>query len=97
MPNPAALAYIERQSIAYEQHREQLLQNYKGQYVLFENGNVLDADIDFDTLVLRVIAQSGPRDVFIQHSRCRRFSTYCAYSMFIKIGLSLWALDQYFL
>ncbi len=65
-PNPETLRYMEQQAASYEAQREQLLQTHAGQYVHFEDGNVLDADTDFETLILRTFAETGPRDVFIQ-------------------------------
>ncbi|MGD1896849.1 MAG: hypothetical protein ACFB16_07840 [Phormidesmis sp.] len=61
------LAYMERQSALYQKHREHLIQTHKGQYILFEDGNVLDAAPDFETLILRTFEQNGPKDAFIQH------------------------------
>lgn len=57
---------MERQAALYEAQREQLLQIHPEQYVLFGDGKVLDADTDFETLILRIFAEIGPREVFIQ-------------------------------
>lgn len=65
-PNSEALRYMEQQAALYEAQREQLLQTHAGQYVLFEDGKVLDADTDFETLILRTFLENGYRDVFIQ-------------------------------
>lgn len=65
-PNPETLRYMAQQAALYEAQREHLLKTHAGQYVLFEDGKVLDADIDFETLILRIFAETGPRDVFIQ-------------------------------
>ena len=64
--DPEVLAYMERQSSLYQKHQAQLHQTYLGQYVLFEDGNVLDADADFEALVLRTFENEAPRDVFIK-------------------------------
>jgi uncharacterized protein (DUF3084 family) len=68
-PNPEILAYMEQQAILYDEQREHLLQTHLGQYVRFENGQILDADQDLETLILRTYAATGPRDVFIRQVR----------------------------
>lgn len=66
VPDIEVLRYMEQQAVLYEAQKERLLQTHRGQYILFEDGKVLDADADFETLVLRTFAQNGPRDVFVQ-------------------------------
>lgn len=65
-PNPETLRYMEQQAALYEAQRERLLQTHAGQYIHFEDGTVLDADADFETLILRTFAETGSKDVFIQ-------------------------------
>lgn len=65
-PASEVLDYMERQATLYSAQRDALTQRYLGQYVLFADGQVLDADRNFETLILRAYAETGPRDVFIQ-------------------------------
>lgn len=60
------LAYMERQATLYEAQKDQLISTYQGQFVYFEEGKVIDADNDFEILILRIFADSGPRDIFIR-------------------------------
>jgi hypothetical protein len=46
------MEYMERQSIAFEQAKPELMAQFLNQYVWFEDGRVLDADVDHETLVL---------------------------------------------
>ena len=64
--DPEVLRYMEQQAALYKSQQNQLLGTYLGQYILFEDGKVLDADLDFETLILRIFAETGPRDVFIR-------------------------------
>jgi hypothetical protein len=65
-PDPAVMAYMERQAIAFEQARSVLLEQFLGQYVWFEDGRVLDADVDHETLVLRIYGDGEPRPLFVR-------------------------------
>jgi hypothetical protein len=47
------MEYMECQSIAFAQPKPELMAQFSNQYVWFEDGRVLDADVDHETLVLR--------------------------------------------
>jgi hypothetical protein len=65
-PDPVVLEYMERQSIAFEQAKPELMAQFLNQYVWFEDGRVLDADVDHETLVLRVYGDGEPRPLFVR-------------------------------
>jgi hypothetical protein len=65
-PDPAVMAYMERQAIAFEQAKPVLLEQFLGQYVWFEDGRILDADVDHETLVLRIYGDGEPRPLFVR-------------------------------
>jgi hypothetical protein len=59
-------AYMEQQSDLFDRAKPQLIRTYLGQYVWFENGEVLDADLNHEALVLRIYAAEAPRPLFIR-------------------------------
>jgi hypothetical protein len=63
--NPDVLAYLQHQQTRFEQCRSQLLTTYAGQFVWFEDGIVLDADIDEAELFERAMSQDANRTLFI--------------------------------
>jgi hypothetical protein len=65
-PDPAVMAYMEHQAIAFEQAKPDLMPQFLNQYVWFEDGQVLDADVDHETLVLRVYGDGEPRPLFVK-------------------------------
>ncbi len=65
-PDPAVMAYMERQAITFEQAKPHLMAQFLNQYVWFEDGQVLDADVDHETLVLRVYGDGEPRPLFVK-------------------------------
>ena len=65
-PEPEVLAYMERQAESFEQMRSHLLSQYLGKYVLFEDGQVLDADENEAALVIRAYGETAPRPLFIK-------------------------------
>jgi hypothetical protein len=65
-PDPVVMAYMERQAIAFEQAKPDLMPQFLNQYVWFEDGQVLDADVDHETLVLRVYGDGEPRPLFVK-------------------------------
>jgi predicted HTH domain antitoxin len=58
--------YISRQATQFEQMKTQLNDEYLGQWVWFEDGNILDSDENHQALLKRVSAKVGDRVVFIQ-------------------------------
>jgi hypothetical protein len=66
MPDPAVMAYMEQQAQQFEALRSQLLQSHQSQFVWFEAGQVLDADVDFSALCDRVMNFNTDRPTFIR-------------------------------
>ena len=64
-PDPQILSYMEQQAKLFEQKRAELLKQYGEMYVVFENGEVLDADEDEAALVTRTYQRSF-KDRFIK-------------------------------
>ena len=60
-------AYMEKQAELFDEMKATLLSEYEGQYIWFEDGVVLDADVDEECLVLRAFEQTGPRPLFVKH------------------------------
>lgn len=57
---------LRQQEALYEQMKPDLLKQYDGEFVVFENGVVLDHDRDEKALLHRVYQQQGYRDLLIQ-------------------------------
>ena len=66
--NPQSYDYIKHQSHSFKLALPELIQEYAGKYVVFEDGNVVDSDLDRDILLDRV----GETD-FYKH----REAIYC--------------------
>jgi hypothetical protein len=60
--SPEAYSYITKQSDLFDAMLPELIVQYAGMYVLFEDGNVIDADIDEDILLDRVWETDLVRD-----------------------------------
>jgi hypothetical protein len=60
------LAYLERQQALFDAAKLELLQRYRGQYVAFEDGQVLDHDSDDRAMADRVYQTYGYRDILMQ-------------------------------
>lgn len=65
-PDPEVVEYMEHQSQLFEEKRKELLNQYAGMYVIFEDGQVLDADKDEAALVKRAYSATGPRHLFVK-------------------------------
>ncbi len=65
-PDPDVLDYIEHQAQLFDQMRPELLKHYRGQYVWFEDGNVLDTDEDRAALTIRAYNRTGLRPLLIK-------------------------------
>jgi hypothetical protein len=65
-PEPEVLEYMECQARVFEENRKVLLSQYAGMYVIFEDGQVLDADKDEAALVMRAYSKTGPRHLFVK-------------------------------
>ena len=59
------LEYMERQGQLYEEAKPALLEQYLGEYIAFEDGEVLGHDVDDQALAKRVYAKYGYRDLMM--------------------------------
>ena len=64
---PARIEYLVNQQQLYQAAKIELLPQYRGQYIAFENGIVLDSDLDDRQLMRRLYARYGHRDLFIEY------------------------------
>ena len=64
---PARIEYLVHQQQLYQAVKIELLPQYRGQYIAFENGIVLDSDLDDRQLMRRLYAKYGHRDIFIEY------------------------------
>lgn len=62
---PEILSYLEQQQSLFEQCRDLLIADYSGEFIWFENGDVLDQDTDESALFLRVLDVFPDRSLFI--------------------------------
>ena len=60
-------AYMKKQSELFQKSKENLLKEYLGLHVYFEDGKVIDADKDPVKLVKRAYEKGGVRPLFIKH------------------------------
>lgn len=58
--------YIERQASLFDEMKEELLNQYEGKYVLFEDNQVLDVGEDPVTLAMCAYRKDGMRPLFIE-------------------------------
>ncbi|MGK7924962.1 MAG: DUF5678 domain-containing protein [Spirulina sp.] len=58
--------YIEKQAQLFEENKEELLKKYNGQYVLFENNNILDFGNNRIDLAIRAYQKFGMKQLFIE-------------------------------
>ncbi|MGK7951799.1 MAG: hypothetical protein AB4368_24180 [Xenococcaceae cyanobacterium] len=61
-----ARTYISRQARMFESMLPELLTKYSGQWVWFENHQVLDADLSYQALLTRVKKSVGEQIVLIK-------------------------------
>jgi hypothetical protein len=64
--DPEDIKFLTEQSVLFEDMRHELLENYRGKYVLFENGEVLDSSDDEDELLTRSYELYGNKALFIE-------------------------------
>ena len=64
---PARIEYLVHQQQLYQAVKIELLPQYRGQYIAFENAIVLDSDLDDRQLMPRLYAKYGHRDIFIEY------------------------------
>jgi hypothetical protein len=60
------LEYFENQKTLYEIAKPALVEQYLGEFIAFEDGRVLDHDLNEQKLVQRVYQQYGYRDLLIR-------------------------------
>ena len=60
------IQYLEQQNALYEQLKLSLIPQYQGQFIAFEDGRVLDADLNEQLLAKRVYQTYGYRDLLIK-------------------------------
>jgi hypothetical protein len=61
------IEYLIEQQNLYQATKQALLSQYQGQYIAFENGIVLDHDRDDRSMMRRLYAKYGHRDIFIEY------------------------------
>ncbi|MEL6488458.1 MAG: DUF5678 domain-containing protein [Cyanobacteria bacterium J06621_3] len=59
------LEYMERQEALYEEVKSELMKQYANEYIAFEDGKVLDHDVDEERLAKRVYQKYGYRDLLM--------------------------------
>jgi hypothetical protein len=60
------LEYLDRQEALFDTAKPQLLNQYPGEFVAFEDGIVLDHDVSEQALAQRVFAQRPTQDLLIR-------------------------------
>jgi hypothetical protein len=68
---PERLRYIEHQGELFEAAKPALIEQYLGEYVAFEDGQVLDHDVDRQALAARVYEKYGYRDFLMKKVRMK--------------------------
>lgn len=63
---PERINYLRQQEVLYKQAKPDLLRQYKGRFIVFENAAVLDYVLDEQALLRRVYQQQGYRDLLIK-------------------------------
>jgi Family of unknown function (DUF5678) len=64
---PARIEYLLHQQNLYQAAKLELLGQYEGQYIAFENGAILDSDRDDRQLMPRLYAKYGHRDILVEY------------------------------
>ena len=64
---PARIEHLVHQQQLYQTTKIELLSQYRGQYIAFENGIVLDSDREDRQLMRRLYAKYGHRDIFVEY------------------------------
>jgi Family of unknown function (DUF5678) len=65
--DPQRIDYLIHQQNLYQAATPELLGQYEGQYIAFENGAVLDSDRDDRQLMPRIYAKYGHRDILVEY------------------------------
>jgi hypothetical protein len=64
--DPSRLAYFDQQKALYELMRAELVRDHLGEFIAFENSQVLDHDFNEQELAKRVYERYGYRDLLIR-------------------------------
>jgi hypothetical protein len=64
---PERIDHLLHQQQLYQATKSELLAQYQGKYIAFENGLVLDSDSDDRQLMPRLYAKYGYRDIFVKY------------------------------
>ena len=64
---PARIEHLVHQQQLYQTAKAELLSQYLGKYIAFENGIVLDSDLDDRQLMRRLYAEYGHHDIFVEY------------------------------
>jgi hypothetical protein len=64
---PERIEYLLHQQHLYQTAKSELIEQYEGQYIAFENGVILDSDRDDRQLMSRLYAKYGHRDIFVEY------------------------------
>jgi hypothetical protein len=64
--DPSRLAYFDKQKALYETMRAELVSKHIGEFIAFEDGQVLDHDLNEQKLAERVYQRYGYRDLLIR-------------------------------
>ena len=64
---PERIEYLLHQQHLYQAAKPELLSQYQGQYIAFENGVVLDSDRIDRELMPRLYAKYGHRDILVEY------------------------------
>jgi glycerol-3-phosphate cytidylyltransferase-like family protein len=65
-PRPEIIEHIRKQSKIFEEKRSELLEQYSDNYVLFEDGKVIDFDKDEMSLAIRAYEKGQTKSLFIK-------------------------------
>ena len=64
---PARIDHLLHQQNLYQAAKADLLGQYEGQYIAFEDGVILDSDLDDRQLMPRLYAKYGHKDILIEY------------------------------
>jgi len=64
--DPSRISQLQHQETLFEQAKPILLNQYLGEFIAFESGNILDHDHNEQKLVERVYKNHGYRDILIK-------------------------------
>jgi Family of unknown function (DUF5678) len=64
---PERIEHLLHQQHLYQAAKPELIGQYEGQYIAFENGVILDSDRDDRQLMPRLYAKYGHRDILVEY------------------------------